>query len=73
MAQIPFDLHLYKCAKLVTNITQPRKCADKVGVFSDVTPSGLVSSYLHFGGTCCLHLHVFYCREVVAGSVELQP
>jgi len=63
MVQIPFYLHSNKCAKLVTNITQPRKCTDKVAVFSDVMPSGLVGSYLHFGGNCCLHLHVFYCRD----------
>ena len=35
MVQIPFYLQLYKRAKLVTNITQPRKCTDKVAVLLD--------------------------------------
>jgi len=42
MVQIPFYLHLHKYAKLVTSITQLRKCTDEVAIFWAVTPSGLV-------------------------------
>jgi len=63
MVQIPLYLQVYKFDKLVTDNTQPRKFSDKVAVFSDVTPSCLVGLYLHFGGTCYLYHHVFYCRD----------